>query len=394
MRIINNKIFATCFLFALSILGLIAQDNKIVGLEYWFDGNTSSIKSVAVSPNSGVIETVLTAEGLPFGIHSLYYRVKDQKGYYSSTNSKVIFKIQNESNTGDYALEYWFDGNISTIKSIAATPKSGVIEAVLDAKGLPFGLHTLYYRVKNEYGIYSSASSKLFLKLNEGFASEEASIEYWFNNNETSTKIIKVSVEDPVVFLETADLPFGLNYVHMRLLEGTTVTRSMSKLFVKIGTTGASDKKALIAGYRYWIDGDMSKLYSYPIEELSDVTLVHNLPLNNVPLGKHNIHIQFYDNRGYWTEIIEKEFEAVNVVGIDNETSSNPDIYFKKDTEQLVVNNIKGNIKVYTVSGNIVYQNNTLTSGTYIPVSSWPDGIYVVTFQDINGNTRSVKVLK
>ena len=394
MKVIDNKIFAACILFLSTFLGLNAQDNNIVGFEYWFNGDVSAIKSVSVTPNSGIIETKVSTDGLLFGMHNLYYRVKDQKGYYSSLNTKLFFKILNENSAGNNALEYWFDGNISTLKSVPVTPNSaGIIETALDAKGLPFGMHTLSYRIKSEAGTYSSVADKLFLKISEA-VSEDAVIEYWFNNDVSSTKSVSVPYENTVVFLETGDLSFGLHTVSIRLKEGANVISTSSRLFVKMGKSGIEEKTPLIEGYRYWFDDDMSKIYSFAVDQkVSTADLSLRLPVYST-VGKHNINLQFYDNRGYWTEIIRKEFTATTIVGIENSSEDEIEVYFQ-DRDQLVINNAgEGNLKIYSTNGMIIYQKDKIENTESVPAASWMSGVYVVILEHENKIVKTIKVIK
>lgn len=133
-------------------------------LEYFIDTDPGAGlgTAIAASPASEISlnESISTA-GLSNGFHTLYLRGKLVNGTWGPYTSQSIY-VENSIqgvNEQIVALEYFFDvdpGVGLALVASGSTPAVSLNENVsLDASGLSTGSHTVSFRAKDEYGLWS-----------------------------------------------------------------------------------------------------------------------------------------------------------------------------------------------------------------------------------------------
>lgn len=153
-------------------LGL-AEDAQITSIQYWIDNNHTE----AITQSS--LDFEINCTSLSPGMHTLQYRVADSKGKYSELKQHGFYKMPLvNSPTKIETLQYWWDDMLTSLVSIPYSDE----EMVLSTDALPYGLHSLKFRVKDDAGRWSEAKSHYFYK---GEAPDSAMIvayTYWWND--------------------------------------------------------------------------------------------------------------------------------------------------------------------------------------------------------------------
>ena len=143
----------SAILIILLLLSFSAKAQKSLSkCEYWIDNG----EKAEADFNGEEVAFAIDASSLSEGLHTLFYRVKDSEGMYSHLQTWVFNKsgdtdtpvtLENTLTT----CEYWIDEGV---KSETDFNGEEVVFAI-DANKLSEGNHTLYYRVKDNEGVYS-----------------------------------------------------------------------------------------------------------------------------------------------------------------------------------------------------------------------------------------------
>jgi hypothetical protein len=177
---------------------------KLGDAEYWIDKGYDHRTSE--TGNQGSYSFVIDAASLSEGLHTLYYRAKDSYGRYSSTNSWMFLRrALKDTSIVNVAkkLEYWFDADN---KYIYTQPMdSNNIAVSISSTGLTEGLHTLNYRVQDNFGIYSSPGTWMFFKQSGAKPTRISKYRYWWNE-QTDKAVIQTVNSDSTNFVFSAQL--------------------------------------------------------------------------------------------------------------------------------------------------------------------------------------------
>ncbi len=101
------------------------ENNRVVAYEYWFDdGFLQRVTSEVTPAQEVVVAANLDVSGLCNGVHSLNFRTKDERGYYSSITTQHFLKSTPTSNENNrvVAYEYWFDNEFLQRVTSEVTP--------------------------------------------------------------------------------------------------------------------------------------------------------------------------------------------------------------------------------------------------------------------------------
>ena len=98
--------------------GSLPEMHQLTALEYWYDGDYSTVHADPVSAASILtLDTDLDVSALNDGLHMVSCRFRDEAGEWSPAYSKLFAKYPGEDGADLHeitALEYWYDGDIST----------------------------------------------------------------------------------------------------------------------------------------------------------------------------------------------------------------------------------------------------------------------------------------
>ncbi len=177
---------------------------QITALEYWYDGDYSTVQNDPVSATSVlVLNTDLDVSALDDGLHMVSYRFRDEAGNWSSAFSTLFSKYPADIAADMHELvsvEYWIDGDISSSEKSAIPAGSNyVLNTQLDVSSINDGLHYITYRFQDEAGVWSSAYSELFSKYQDEIITANNKItayRYWADNEIGSA--VEVHLATPV----------------------------------------------------------------------------------------------------------------------------------------------------------------------------------------------------
>ncbi|MFV0265854.1 MAG: LamG-like jellyroll fold domain-containing protein, partial [Draconibacterium sp.] len=143
--------------------------HQLTAFEYWFNGDYSTVQADLVTTSSQInLNTLLDVSTLNDGLHIISTRFRDEAGKWSPAFSQLFakFPVQPTPNMRELtALEYWFNGDISSsVRSAIPTGSEYLLDTQLDISALSDGLHSITYRFQDETGVWGPAYSELLSK--------------------------------------------------------------------------------------------------------------------------------------------------------------------------------------------------------------------------------------
>lgn len=166
---------------------------------YWIDHNK------LIEGTSQLIDSRLSLDLDMFkypGAHTLYYRVQDQDGNWSSV--VCVPFISNPLIRGGNAksCEYWLDKNIDQLQQTTVSDNTVFFD--LNCEDLVPGAHCLYYRIEDQFGNFGSVMSHVFYK-NSEIGTHVDWYRYWWNDRYDLSTEVTVDESD-TIFTLNADL--------------------------------------------------------------------------------------------------------------------------------------------------------------------------------------------
>ena len=178
----SHNIYSSIQSWTFAKLGVTDTTRQIISGEYWLDDSFADKKSVPVSDN--IMAFTANTAALNNGLHTLNYRLKDSHNIYSSTDTWLFIKSAVSDSLGDEVIkyvDYWFDSQFTSRET--QTMEGDSINFFADASSLEEGLHTISYRIRDNYGSYSDIRTWAFFKETSPAANKIAYCKYWWNNN-------------------------------------------------------------------------------------------------------------------------------------------------------------------------------------------------------------------
>ncbi|MBL4585432.1 MAG: hypothetical protein JKX84_00015, partial [Flavobacteriales bacterium] len=299
---------------------------SIVQYEYWFDDDYANRTTTGVSPQPQLhLNTLLpTPNNLSQGLHSFHIRFKDDRGFWSSVLSQLVYRMNTTlgGNTNNIvAYEYWFDDDyIGTVDYNGISAQSPyVLLSDLDATTMSQGLHSLHIRFRDQADQWSSVVSQLFYKMNtllNGNTNNVANYEYWFDDDHANA--INQPANGQPMFQLSADLDAsalnnGLHSFHIRFDDEAGQWSSVvSQLVYKMGNSLNAVNQ--IAAYRYWFDMDFANVVVQNVNPPIEQYILNDLiDASLLPSGEHVVHFQFQDLAQQWSSVLTDTFQAAAV---------------------------------------------------------------------------------
>jgi len=171
---------------------ILAEEGlQISSIQYWIDDNHTSVNIRSSQ------EFDIGCAELPTGLHTIHFRVADNQGRYSSLQEHVFFKVPvSQIATNIESMQYWWDDMYDNAVNVPYTSE----QFVLSTDALPFGLHSLKYRIKDNAGIWSELRSHYFYKGEALDSARIASYSYWWND--LQEKAVIKQLDTPAVSFE------------------------------------------------------------------------------------------------------------------------------------------------------------------------------------------------
>lgn len=188
--------------------------NLVSGYQYWFDNDFTGGTFTAITAASPYqLSSIINTGSLSRGLHLLHVRFKDQRGQWSSVISQFVYTQDAadlvKANAMD-KMQYWFGSDIggAKTKQLALQPVVQVTEMV-DASGLPDGLHLMHLRFADTTGNWSSTISQFFYKSKETGITNNVitGYRYWFNNQSAENIVYhRIQPTNPFYFTTVLDM--------------------------------------------------------------------------------------------------------------------------------------------------------------------------------------------
>lgn len=218
------KLFLTVLLL---VLATAVKAQQLNTLEYYFDtdpgyGNGSHLE---ISGTSTDADYSLTMPALSAGLHSMYMRIKDNGGVWGTTYQQLVFI--NNGTTGASSIttaEYFFDidPGFGNGTQLALSGDSINTNVNFNVGSLPAGSHTLYLRLKNNSGAWSTVyQSTVFINAGSTGNTNITAAEYYFDTDPGVGKATTISLNnnslDSNLTLNTTGLSNGTHTLVIRL---------------------------------------------------------------------------------------------------------------------------------------------------------------------------------
>ena len=300
------------FILTIPLFLCTRAQSSIVACEYWMDGDMDAITEVPVTGNEASF--AIDVSGLSNGMHTMYYRVRDDQGRYSTPNTWLYMKDSalraNGSDTEAstiVACEYWMDGDMSNITEIAVD--STQVAFAIDVTNLADGMHTLYYRVRDDQGRYSTPNTWLYMKdstlRGSSIDNESSTIvacEYWMDGDMSNITEIAVDSAQVAFAIDVTSLADGMHTLYYRVRDdqgrySTPNTWLYMKDSALRGSSNDSESSTIVA-CEYWMDGDMSHITKIAVDS-TQVTFA--IDVTSLADGMHTLYYRVRDDQGRYS---------------------------------------------------------------------------------------------
>ncbi len=329
----------------------IPENKQLVGYEYWFNNNFDHRIGHALSPATQhqVIETINVSD-LNDGLNTFSFRVKDNRGFFSSPITKYFYKdedLMNESSKLT-SWEYWFNNDYDNRVETVFTPAGNqAVSTSIDATAMPEGVNVLNIRFKDETGKYSVTVSELFYRKSFTAIGSNNMVawEYWFNNdyeNRVEAGFTPASQQDFTTSIDASALPGGVNVLNIRFKdEEGKYSVPISEIIFKNTHEILDDNK--IFAYRYRLEdengvvhgGDPETGYTMtiPDEPVNPATIDLNIDLADIPRGTYHFLFEAFDSLGLKSvtttdTIVKTAFPVADFSVENNPACSNTPVRF------------------------------------------------------------------
>lgn len=311
----------------------ITVSDRISYLEYYFDvdpgfGNGNSIFVSADEDNS--ITLNLDISNLNFGVHTVYFRTKDESGKWSF-NYPVTFLKEDIDLSAPYnlkKLEYFVDsdpgkglGENIPINEDTITEKSFIV----NLENLDNGYHTLYIRSMDAAGRWSLTHFKPFL--NDRLSIEQlpliSKLEYFLDDDPgignghllsfTPDSLLQLDFTVDLVGIEIGSHELLVrafdNYGNQSFVYSTHFIKESIPL----------DTNAIITKLEYYfaIDSGFGAPIEIPITSSDSVNIEFIADISSLKNGLHTIYIRTMDSNGHWSMPYVKPFLKESTVASD-----------------------------------------------------------------------------
>ncbi|GHT43431.1 hypothetical protein FACS189438_0600 [Bacteroidia bacterium] len=134
--------------------------NAPVACEYWLDSDYANRVSPTVT--SG-ISADISFKDASVGLHSFNIRFKDKYGRWSSVESRYFQKLAYVAANRMVTYEYWLNDNYEEKQAVAISPQQAfVLLDEIDIHLATKATNTIYFRFKDELGLWSNTSASDF----------------------------------------------------------------------------------------------------------------------------------------------------------------------------------------------------------------------------------------
>jgi hypothetical protein len=304
----------------LLLLTNIAAAQLIDAAEYFFDTDPGEGSGTALSLTPGEepeVNTSISLAGLDTGLHRLYLRYRDERGFWSSPDCR-LFQIRTmeipQIEAEIVAAECFVDSDPGQGAATTLTVNSAMevtLNDSFDLDGYDPGWYRIYLRYQDERGFWSSADCRLFELRTEDIPPTSAEIvaaEYFFNNDPGSgngsalsvTTGVEVTVADN---LEYTGLEPGLQLLYLRYQDNLTRWSLAAGRLFYINEVHLPPESPQIVAAEYFFDIDPGQGNGTPVSVTpgAEVTLATSVDAGDLDYGLHRFYLRMQDELGRWS---------------------------------------------------------------------------------------------
>ena len=288
-----KKLIAFVLISSLSLISI--QANKTVKYNYWFDQERQK-ESVVTYETTESLSFAITTSDLADGIHQLYFRVQDSIGYWSPLYSHLFFvnSLPKNDEIRIDKVEYWLDNNWNEVKTEAISGEQYSFS--LDASVLSDGLHTLYYRAKDNEGHYSPTSSWLFFKGSVSDSTRKVvEGEYWIDDKYDDIKKMSVDKEQTSLSIDASSVSEGLHTLSYRFKDSHGLYSPLQTWLFLRNELKDTALINIAETIEYWYDGDVSTLKT---ESVNNGIVDVKIETSSLSVGLHTLSFRAKDVLG------------------------------------------------------------------------------------------------
>ena len=238
---------------------------------YWIDSNVAEQVTGTVT---GEESFDIDLSSIPVGIHALHLQTQDLNGVLSPVYTRYFAKTVDT----DSPLEYWFDCDVSTKKSVSTV---GSID--IDVSTFTPGLHTIHYQTIGSGGIPSTCKTQFFMKMP---TSNGVTMQYWFDNDWETLRSINTTSNS--FALNVSGLGVGLHTLHIQTIDKSGVPSAARTQFVYV-----SDMSSSQLGASVWFDDNIGGATTYTLADGDPV-----IDISELPDGEHIVHVVLINTEG------------------------------------------------------------------------------------------------
>lgn len=256
------------------------------------------------------------------------------------------------------AAHYWIDHD----KIIEGTAQLSGSQLNLDIDVSEYpGAHTLYYRIQDPDGKWSTVTCVPFVSLVSG--GDAVSCEYWIDKDYDLRQKVAVADNNAVFDIDCENLASGAHFLYYRVEnESGNYGGVMCHVFCKTPASGNRVK-----WYRYWWNDRYDLATEVPVEAQEPVFMLDADLLipdyavdTDADIHRATLNIMFGDEEGNISEILVAEVDyepyILSVVDVEAGASWN---YHSKGNELTLTGLTpgKGLVRIYTLDGQLLFSN-------------------------------------
>ncbi|MEX2564679.1 MAG: CARDB domain-containing protein [Cyclobacteriaceae bacterium] len=287
-------------------------------LEYFFDvdqgyGQGTFIPS---SHDDSEVTFNLPLENLDFGVHTLYLRVQDTSGVWSSTYNKRVWIDRIQLQGSINSVEYFIDSDPGFgLGKVIDLANDTTATFMVDLSGMGAGLHKLYLRTLADNGIWSTTYSRSFLidQLLIRGAQNVVKAEYFLNTDpgfgRANPIALPVDLDGEVMFnVSLEDATPGFNNVYIRAMTADGVWSTTQQLTVMVEQGGQIASEVDLVEYFIDADPGYGNGISVPFSASSFLDLSFKAELHDHEPGFHQLFIRARDKNNNWSSVSNRQF--------------------------------------------------------------------------------------
>lgn len=287
---------------------LINTTIEVTNIEYWVDTDSDNRTTAAVTNDS--VAFTLDASTLREGMHTLYYRFKDNEGEYSVPHAWQFFVVRHVVNTIIEVtdIEYWVDTDYDNRSTMTVTDDS--VAFTLDASNLREGMHTLYYRFIDNEGEHSYLHAWDFFvaRYVNNDSINVTEVEYWVDTIRSNTQTKSVTDGAVAFTIDASAMRQGLHTLFYRFRDnenGYSYLHTWQFFVVRL----RQYETPSVIQCEYWFDDNVANRQTVDVTEPNAVLSISAVGMKS---GTHTFYYRFRDNEGEYGQLYMHQFIKIN----------------------------------------------------------------------------------